>query len=92
MSINKSPPNYLEIINGSINKGSALEAYCRLKHIPLERTLAFGDNYNDMDMFNIAGTNYAMANTPEEIREKVGNVTADHDHDGIAAAIQKLFP
>ena len=91
LSISKSTPNYLEITSGTANKGNAIKTYCRLKNLSLRRTLAFGDGYNDMDMFHTAGTSYAMANAPEEIRKLVGNVTLDNDHDGIAHVIEKLF-
>lgn len=87
----KSSDTYLEITAPSVSKGEALEALCRIKGISTAGALAFGDNYNDLDMLMKAGTGYAMANAPEEIQKIVGNTAPDNDHDGIACVLEKLF-
>lgn len=86
-----SSPCYLEVSPTSVDKGTALETFCRLYGIPVGQSLAFGDNYNDLEMLRRAGTAYAMANAPEEIRAAAGNVTADNDHDGIAQVLERLL-
>ncbi len=89
--IAKSAPTYLEITSSHINKGEAMEIFCKKKGISIENTLVFGDNYNDLDMFQRAGTSYVMANAPEEIKQKAENLTEDHNNDGIASILSKLF-
>lgn len=52
---------WVDFIAPNANKGSALEGL--LKHLGLspENGIAFGDQYNDVEMLEIAGTSYAMA-------------------------------
>ena len=51
---------------------------------------AFCDNFNDLDMLEAVGEAYVMANAPQEVKERVGHVTASHNHDGIALVLEKL--
>ena len=54
------------------------------KQIATEHTLAFGDNYNDVEMLHTAGRGILMGNAPED--------TKDNDHDGIAVYLHSIFP
>ena len=53
--------------------------------------IAFGDNYNDVEMLQTAGRGYVMGNAPEEIQQMFAFTTADNDHDGIAEVLEQLF-
>lgn len=86
-SIVRSSPSHLEINAAGTNKALAVRYLCRYKGIPLEHTIAFGDNYNDLEMLETAGTGIVMGNAPEEIRERFSYVTEDNDHEGIAVAL-----
>lgn len=48
-----------------------------------ENIYAFGDNYNDMEMFQYAGCSIAMGNAPEALQQLASHVTLDADRDGI---------
>ena len=91
-SIVKSAPHLLEITAGGINKAQALQHFCELKHITQEHTLAFGDNYNDVEMLQTAGRGILMGNAPADLKEKGFTLTKDNDHDGIAFYLQSIFP
>lgn len=86
----RSSPDYLEITSSSVNKGIAIEIFCAARNIPIEHSLAFGDNYNDLHMLAKAGIGYVMENAPDEIKQRIGNVTASNDHDGIAMVLQYI--
>ena len=43
-------------------KGNALSALLDHLHIPAENCMAFGDQYNDVEMLQLAGEGYAMSN------------------------------
>lgn len=83
-SIVKSSPIHLEINAAGTDKALAVRRLCQYKGIPLENTIAFGDNYNDLEMLKTAGTGVVMGNAPEDIRAQFPNVTKDNDHEGIA--------
>ena len=38
--------------------------------VPLERVMAFGDNYNDLPMLKLAGRPYLMESAAEELRDR----------------------
>ena len=82
----------LEIMAKGISKREAVLRYCRYLGISPQETVAFGDNYNDVEMLQAAGTGYVMGNAPEEIRAGAAHVTADNDHDGIAQILEQIIP
>jgi hypothetical protein len=57
-----------------------------------ERVIAIGDEANDMEMIQAAGMGIAMGNGTPELKAAADRVTADHDHDGLAAALEALLP
>ena len=44
---------------------------------------AFGDDYNDIDMFNLVGHGICMGNGVEEVKKKASWVTTPIEQDGI---------
>lgn len=73
------------------SKGAALSWLTQKLGIRRECVVAIGDNENDLEMFETAGISVAMGNACEAVRRAADLVTADHDHDGVAAALEKLF-
>ncbi|CYX20974.1 hydrolase [Streptococcus suis] len=91
LSIAKSFPYYLEIMAAGIQKGQAVSRLADHYGIDLVDTIAFGDNFNDLDMLLAVGQGFVMENGPEAVRKKVGKTTASHNHDGIALVINQYF-
>lgn len=69
--IASSGPCWIDLQNA--DKGSALTRSCEYLNIPLKQTAAFGDNYNDQEMLQAAGTAYAMEASPEDLKQIAGN-------------------
>lgn len=90
LSIAKSSDILLEIMAGGVTKADAILSYCAARGLDVADTAAFGDNYNDLEMLETAGYGVAMGNAPEEIKRRVGRVTDDNNHDGIANALEKM--
>ncbi|CCF01412.1 Cof-type HAD-IIB family hydrolase [Streptococcus macedonicus] len=90
LSIARSLPYYIEVMANGIQKGRAVSLLADHYGVDTSETLAFGDNFNDLDMLEVAGEAYVMANAPQEVKERVGHVTASHNHDGIALVLEKL--
>ena len=91
LSISRSSDILVEVNAAGVSKAVALRAFCEAKGIRVEDTLAFGDNYNDLEMLRAAGLGVAMGNAPDDIRDIAGFVTSDNDHDGIACALRTLM-
>lgn len=88
--IYRSRPTYLELAPKVISKGSALELLLKNKFaIRPEEVIAFGDNYNDIDLLRFAGKGVAVANARPEVLEVADEVTLDSKADGVAVALRK---
>ncbi|MFD1095306.1 HAD family hydrolase [Salegentibacter chungangensis] len=88
----RSKPTYLEIAHKRISKFTAishlLENHFNLKP---EESVAFGDNYNDVEMIKGVGMGVAVANARKEVLEVANLVTGHGKEDGVAAGLKKLF-
>jgi len=88
---------YLEISEGEIAIIMAKEATKwngvkeLLKHykIKKEGTVAFGDDYMDIEMIEKCGIGVAMENGIEEIKTKAKYICGKNTEDGIAKWIEK---
>lgn len=87
LSIAKSAPYFIEIMAPGIKKGQAVKVLADYMKVELSDTIAFGDNFNDLDMLETVGKGYVMSNGPKEVQEAIGHITSDHNHDGIAQVL-----
>ena len=91
LSIVKSSSYLLEIMPAGMNKAKGIRKFCEIFGIATEDSVAFGDNYNDLEMLYAAGCGVLMGNAPAAIRETFpGKVTLDNNHDGIPVALKDL--
>lgn len=81
----------LEIIDRNAGKGSALKFLADHLQIPIENTLAIGDDLNDISMLQAAGIGVAMENSPLELIHAADYVAPANDEGGFAYAIDQLL-
>ena len=87
-----SHDNYLEITARGVDKATGLVALAEYLSIRLATGgAAIGDGVNDLGMFAVAGTSFAMGNAPASVKSAATFVTADNDHDGVASALTALL-
>ncbi|MFC3931703.1 Cof-type HAD-IIB family hydrolase [Streptococcus dentapri] len=89
LSIARSLPHLIEIMATGIDKGQAVTTLATYYDVPMAQTMAFGDNYNDLEMLETVGQGVVMGNAPEPLKECIGKVTLDHNHDGIARVLEE---
>lgn len=65
-----------------VTKAKALSIMARYYDVPINRTVAVGDAYNDVPMFKTAEISVAMANAPEDIKERATFVTTKTNREG----------
>lgn len=84
-------PDYgnLEIYPKGVSK--AATAQLIIDRINPWEVVAFGDNLNDLPLFNLADRRYAPANATEEIKRQATAIIPDNDHDGVADSFAKIF-
>ncbi|HIZ75192.1 MAG TPA: Cof-type HAD-IIB family hydrolase [Candidatus Mediterraneibacter stercoravium] len=66
---------WIDFIAPDANKGTALSALLNTLHIRPEECMAFGDQYNDVEMLELAGTSYAMSGAAPGISRYASHVT-----------------
>lgn len=91
LSIHRSKNEYLEIMNKAATKAEAIRFMERHLNVSAEEIIAFGDNFNDLDMLQYAGLSVAMGNAPQEIKQAAKEITASNDEDGIALVLNRIF-
>lgn len=92
LHVYKSKSTYLEIAPRQISKATALELLLRMRYdIRLEEVMAFGDNYNDIDLLQAVGKGVAVGNARKEVKAIASETTLASIEDGVALAIEKQF-
>ena len=87
----RADKNFLEVLNPKVNKGNGLRELCATLGISPDEVIAFGDQKNDITMFEFAGTAVAMGNGRPEAKEAADYITDTNDNDGIAKALEKYL-
>jgi len=82
--------SWAEVFDASCGKDAGLRILSDLYGIPMERTVAIGDNFNDLDMFEVAGASVAMGNSPRAVRIRADHVTTDVAAGGAAAVLDAI--
>jgi Cof subfamily protein (haloacid dehalogenase superfamily) len=82
--------NYLEILPDGCSKGNALTELAKSLGIPIEQTIALGDNLNDVSMVEAAGLGVAVENAHEMVKECADYITSRNDEDGVAEVIYRV--
>ena len=70
------------VVKGN-NKGEGLRHLSEITGIQFDEMMVFGDNYNDIEMFEVAGNRIAMGNAVDVIKDMATYVTDDCSSDGI---------
>ena len=73
------------------DKGAGLRWLCAHLGIDGADVVVFGDEINDLAMFDFAGRSVAVANAAHLVRAAATEVTASNDDDGVALVIEALL-
>ena len=77
---------WVDFIAPDANKGTALQILLDHLHILPEECMAFGDQYNDVEMLQLAGTSYAMSGAAPGI-----SFYADYTTDSVSDVLSELI-
>lgn len=89
VTVTRSKPIYLEFLHPAVHKGAGFAALCRQLNIPLERTAAFGDSYNDVEMLQLAGESVAMENGLDAVKNVAKRICPSNEEDGVAQVLEE---
>ncbi|MCS3457432.1 Cof subfamily protein (haloacid dehalogenase superfamily) [Aeromonas sp. BIGb0405] len=82
-------PYAVELVKPGCSKGNRLAQWAAGEGIAMSEVVAFGDNNNDISMFEQVGLAVAMGNAAPQIQGLAHKVTADHNEDGIALGLAR---
>ena len=79
-------------VNGPrCSKGTTLADWVQSRGWTRDDVAAFGDNLNDVEMLDFAGTAFVMGNAADVVKARGYRVTASHDEAGLALAIIQVL-
>ena len=81
----------IETFAPDVSKWHGIRRLCQRWDIDPARTLAIGDDINDLDMVRSAGLGVAMDNAHPEVKKAAQRVIADNDSDAIATLIHEVL-
>ena len=80
----------IDVTAPTATKGRALAWRAAQLGVSREEVMAVGDNFNDVEMLEFAGTPVVMANAVDGLKQRGWHVTGHQDEAGLAEAIRKF--
>jgi Cof subfamily protein (haloacid dehalogenase superfamily) len=78
----------VDVMQAGCSKGSALAAWAERQGVSPSEVMAVGDNLNDLEMLEFAGTPVLMGNAIDELKTRGWAATETNDEAGVARAIE----
>ena len=88
MYISKSLPYFLEFASPDVTKRSGLDFLAQHVGFTSERTVAFGDGENDIELLEWAGYGVAVANAHERVKSIADFICPRVDEEGVAQVLE----
>jgi Cof subfamily protein (haloacid dehalogenase superfamily) len=85
-----SHPRFLEFVAAGVSKGRAVRWLARRLGVPLDQTMAIGDERNDLEMIAAVGHGVAMPTAPNEVRSVARYIAPPLEEEGAAQMIEAL--
>lgn len=83
---------FLTILHADADKAHGLQKVNEYLNIDLEHYTVFGDNLNDIGMFELAGTSMAVANAHEDVKKIATHVSKHtNDEDAVAKYLDSIL-
>ncbi len=79
---------YLEVCSDKASKHNAVK-FLKEKY-GFERAVGFGDNLNDISLFNACEESYAVENAKDDVKKKATSVIGKNTDDAVAEFLSKL--
>jgi Cof subfamily protein (haloacid dehalogenase superfamily) len=89
--ISKSLPYFLELASPEVTKGSGLAFLAEHMGFTRERTVAFGDGENDVELLEWAGFGIAVANAHPRVLGVADWVCPSAEEEGVAQVVEALL-
>ncbi len=84
-----APWHVIEIVKSGLNKAVGIQPVAKHLNIPRERIIAFGDEDNDLEMIDYAGTGVAMGNAIAPLKSIANEIIGTNNEDGIGIYLEE---
>ncbi len=82
---------FLTILHKNADKSHGIQSVSEYVGFDLEKLTVFGDNFNDVGMFELAGTSVAMLNAQDGVKSQADIILPHtNDEDGVAKYLEGL--
>ncbi|MGD8880870.1 MAG: HAD family hydrolase [Desulfobacterales bacterium] len=78
---------WIEIFPATVSKGLTVAWLTAEFDLDPGRTLSIGNDYNDLDLLEWAGSSFVVENAPEDLKKRFP-VVASHNESGVAEAVE----
>ena len=89
--IAKTMPTFLEIMDAKVSKGQGLRLIMERCALSSEEVIAFGDEENDLPMFDAAGFSVAPSNAKDNVKAASDLVVGSNAEDGVAVFLEEFL-
>ena len=72
------------------NKGEAVKYLADHYNVPIEKTVAVGDNLNDLSMVKVAGVGCAVGNAEKQLKDAADFISVSNNEGALAQIIKKF--
>ena len=90
-SVTRSADILVEVVNSRYSKGTAVEFLAERYNVPIERTIAIGDQLNDLPMVERAGLGIAVKNADSGLKKLADYISEYTNEEGAVAQIIEKF-
>lgn len=86
--VTRSSPLLVEVGNAAYSKGTSVEFLAKCYGIDISKTIAIGDQINDLSMIKTAALGFAVKNADEALKVHAIALDKTNDEDAVASIIQ----
>jgi Cof subfamily protein (haloacid dehalogenase superfamily) len=87
----RSQTYYLDITPPGVDKGTFVRTIAQRLGISTDAVATIGDMQNDIAMFRVSGTSFAMGNATDDVKSHATHVTASNEDNGFAKAMEMIL-
>ncbi|MEU9478134.1 Cof-type HAD-IIB family hydrolase [Streptomyces sp. NPDC048191] len=86
-----SGEHWVDVMNRTANKGTALRGLQRALGITPAQTMVFGDYLNDLEMLDAADWSFAMANAHPEVVRRARHLAPSNNDNGVLRTLSRVL-
>jgi len=87
----QSASGFYDIMPKNTSKKNAIDQMLDHYNIDISEVVAFGDNYNDLEMLKHVGIAITTENGVEQVKEIADFISVDHNESGVSVAINTFI-